>query len=89
MPFQRFLSYLIVLSCALVSSGHCDVRLASVFGDHMVLQREPLRSTFLATGGSVVLWQAVLHYFIWITPNEKGAACKRTTRKQLKQSRTT
>ena len=38
MPFQRFLPYLIVLSCALVSSGHCDVRLASVFGDHMVLQ---------------------------------------------------
>ena len=46
-------------------------RFADVYSDHMVLQREPLRSTCLATGGSVVLWQAVRHYFLWITPNEK------------------
>jgi hypothetical protein len=46
-------------------------RFADVYSDHMVLQREPLRSTFLATGGSVVLRQAVLHDFKWITPSEK------------------
>jgi sialate O-acetylesterase len=38
MSFQRLFLCPIVLSWALVSSGRCDVRLASVFGDHMVLQ---------------------------------------------------
>ncbi|HIF41915.1 MAG TPA: hypothetical protein EYQ74_12555 [Planctomycetes bacterium] len=40
MHLQRLFPSLIALSFALAPSGQCDVRLAKVFGDHMVLQRE-------------------------------------------------
>jgi len=38
MPSQRLFLCILSLSGVLASPGQCDVRLASVFGDHMVLQ---------------------------------------------------